>query len=62
MGFFANVKKFFKEVKNELKKVQWPNRKELVSYTTLVLGIIVTISLFIFLIDNVFTGLLNLIF
>ncbi|SET06835.1 preprotein translocase subunit SecE [Anaerobranca gottschalkii] len=62
MGFFAKVQKFFKEVKNELKKVQWPNKKELTSYTILVIGIIVIASLLIFVIDNGFTGILNLIF
>ncbi|SHK31382.1 preprotein translocase subunit SecE [Anaerobranca californiensis DSM 14826] len=62
MGFFAKVQKFFKEVKNELKKVQWPSKKELTSYTILVIGIIVIASLLIFIIDNGFTGILNLIF
>ncbi|QNO14805.1 preprotein translocase subunit SecE [Alkalicella caledoniensis] len=61
MGFFQRVKKFFKEVKNELKKVQWPNKKELTSYTTLVIVAVVFIATLIFVIDQGFTGILNLI-
>lgn len=60
-GIFKSLGKFFKEVKNELKKVQWPNKKELTSYTTLVVTIVVTVSLLIFAIDQAFTGILNLI-
>lgn len=61
MGFFQRIGKFFKEVKNELKKVQWPNKKELTSYTSLVLVLVVSVAVFIFLIDQAFTGILNLI-
>lgn len=61
MGFFSKVNKFFKEVRNELKKVQWPNKKELTSYTTLVVGIVAAVSLLIFVIDQAFTGILSLI-
>lgn len=60
-GFFAALGKFFKEVKVEMKKVQWPNRKELASYTVLVLTIVVAVSLLIFVIDQAFTGILSLI-
>lgn len=60
-GIFISLGKFFKEVRNELKKVQWPNRKELTSYTVLVVTIVITVSLFIFVIDQAFTGILNLI-
>ena len=59
--FFNALGKFFKEVKNELKKVQWPNKKELTSYTILVLTIVISVSLLIFVIDQAFTGILNLI-
>lgn len=61
MGFFQKLKKFFKEVKIELKKVQWPNKKELTAYTTLVIVAVVSIATLIFIIDQGFTGILSII-
>jgi preprotein translocase subunit SecE len=36
-NFSQSTVKFFKEVKSELKKVTWPSRKTLISYTVVVL-------------------------
>lgn len=53
----ANVKKngklatYFKGVKVETKKVVWPTRKTLVSYTAVVIAVSIVISLITYLLD-----------
>ncbi|OYD06552.1 preprotein translocase subunit SecE [Paludifilum halophilum] len=42
---------FFKTGVAELKKVRWPNRQELISYTLVVLVTVTLITLFFFVID-----------
>nr|WP_202111711.1 MULTISPECIES: preprotein translocase subunit SecE [unclassified Saccharibacillus] len=42
---------FFSESWAELKKVRWPNRKELTNYTLVVLGTIVVMAVFFWVID-----------
>lgn len=45
---------YFKSVRSELRKVSWPNRKELSSYTTVVLVMCALAAVSIGLIDTVF--------
>lgn len=42
---------FLREVRGELKKVAWPNRKEVTSYTLVVLATTVVLTLFVFGLD-----------
>ncbi|WP_442604334.1 preprotein translocase subunit SecE [Paenibacillus sp. KN14-4R] len=42
---------FFKESGTELKKVKWPSRKELTSYTLVTLGLVAFIAIYFFLLD-----------
>ncbi|RAL23233.1 preprotein translocase subunit SecE [Thermoflavimicrobium daqui] len=42
---------FFRGSIQELKKVRWPSRKEMVSYTTVVLSICIVLTIFFFIID-----------
>lgn len=56
----ARWKKFFREVRAELRKVSWPNRKELVSYTGIVFVSVVVVSAMIWVIDSVFTEILRM--
>ena len=51
---------FIKEVRAELKKVHWPTKKELTSYTATVLAFTLVCSLCIFGIDKVITTLMQL--
>jgi len=51
---------FFKEVWVELKKVSWPNRKTLISYTVVVVITVVILGLFIGLWDAAFLKLVDL--
>ena len=55
------LKKFFREVRAELKKVSWPNRQELISYTGIVFISVVLVAVLIWVIDSVFNAALQLI-
>lgn len=47
--------KFLSEVRNELKKVTWPNRQEVINYLGLVIAISAIVAGFIGLIDFTLT-------
>ena len=48
---FVSFFDFIREGVKELKKVRWPNRKELTTYTTIVLFTVVFVAVFFFVID-----------
>ena len=50
-----NFKEYFRGVKTELKKVVWPTRSEVVSYTAVVIAVCAAFALIFWLID---TGIL----
>ena len=50
---------FFKEVKAEIKKVNWPTRKETIRYTLIVIGASIVVAIFLGGIDFIITALLN---
>jgi preprotein translocase subunit SecE len=52
---------FFKGVRAELKKVTWPNKDELLSYTTVVLVICGLLTAGIWVVDSIFHNLLKLV-
>lgn len=51
--------KFFNNVKSEMKKVIWPTKTQLLSYTSIVLFTCVLFSLGIWVLDSIFKGALN---
>jgi preprotein translocase subunit SecE len=51
---------FLNGVTKEMKKVTWPTKDELKDSTTIVLASTVILSLFIFVVDAVFTKFLEL--
>lgn len=59
-GAVARLKKFVREVRAELKKVTWPTRNELVSYTGIVFVAVIIVSLLIAGIDFVYSKLLQI--
>jgi preprotein translocase subunit SecE len=63
LGFFGKVAKFFKSVKSELKKVNWPNKEEISSNTLVVIVTVIALITFIGLIDvtlaNIITPLIS---
>ena len=45
------VKQFFSEVRKELGKVKWPNRKDMVKYSIATISFVIFFALFFYLID-----------
>lgn len=52
-------KKFFREVKAELKKVTWPGKSELVSFTGVVFVTVAVVAALIWVVDAAFAGVLK---
>jgi preprotein translocase subunit SecE len=51
VGIFGRVGRFFREVVAELRKVIWPTRKELLTYTTVVVVFIAVMTSIVVLLD-----------
>jgi preprotein translocase subunit SecE len=58
----TGARQFLKEVRLEMKKVDWPTRTELITYSTVVLVTITFMTAFVFGVDYVFTKFLFPIF
>ena len=55
------INKHLKDVKNELKKVHWPTRRQMSVFTVIVLISIFTVGVFFWILDTGFTALLQMI-
>ena len=58
-AIFSKIDTFLKEVKSEIRKVNWPTTKETIRYTLIVLGVSVVTAIFLGGIDYLFTNFLN---
>ena len=47
----TGARQFLKEVRQELRKVDWPTREETVAYTLVVLVTVIVMTSFVFVID-----------
>jgi len=56
---FTKLIIFFKEVKVELKKVNWPTRQETIKYSLMVVGASAVIAFFLGGLDFLFTIIIN---
>jgi len=54
-GVFKRMALFFRQVVAELRKVIWPTRKELLSYTWIVLSFVLIMGAYIGVLDFIFT-------
>jgi preprotein translocase subunit SecE len=59
---FGNTFSFFVDSWSELKKVKWPSRKELISYTLVVLFTVAFVTVYFYVLDLGISELLRLIF
>jgi len=59
MNVFDKISNFLKESWLEAKKVNWPNKNEVLRYTVLVIVVSVILALFLGGTDFLFTKLLN---
>lgn len=53
-NFFKRLRRYFREVIAELRKVIWPNRKQLTTYTIVVVVFVAVMTAFIFGLDLAF--------
>ncbi|MBS4538011.1 preprotein translocase subunit SecE [Clostridium sp. D2Q-11] len=60
-GALKKLKTYFRGVKAEVKKVNWPNRKELINHTAVVIALCSIVGLIIWLFDTLVRGLLSFI-
>lgn len=56
------IKKFLEDVRKEMKKVSWPSQQELVDYTIVVVIFTIILSAFIFVVDQVYSTILEAIY
>jgi preprotein translocase subunit SecE len=59
MKFFEKIISFLKEVKLEIKKVNWPTKKEVFKKTLIVIGVSSALALFLGGLDFIFTTIIN---
>ena len=59
MKIFNKIKAFLKEIKIELKKVNWPTKRETIKQTLIVIVTLVIVALFLGGVDFLFTRFLN---
>lgn len=54
------TKRFFRNVIAELKKVNWPNRKEVTTYTIVVIAMVLVVAIIISIWDTILTDIFKL--
>jgi len=59
MNIFEKISTYLKEVRLEIKKVNWPTRQETIKYTLIVIGVSFGAALLLGLFDFIFTTLLK---
>ena len=52
-SIFARIGKWLKEMKSELKKVQWPTRKQTINNTLIVIACVIVVGVFIWIFDYI---------
>ncbi|HHT47073.1 MAG TPA: preprotein translocase subunit SecE [Firmicutes bacterium] len=60
MSYVKKMQRFFHDVRIELKKVNWPSRRELIVFTGVVIAVILIIGIFFWILDSGFTAILRL--
>ena len=61
-GIFSRIALFIRQVINELRKVIWPTRKELITYTTIVIVFVSVVAAIVAVMDYVFAKGVLLVF
>lgn len=58
-SIFARIGRWLRELKSELKKVQWPSKKQTINNTGIVIACVAVVGLFIWIFDFAASGLIN---
>ncbi len=61
MNFFKRASKFWQEVRSELKKVNWPTKREFSVFTGIVLSAVIVVGVFFWILDSIFLAILQLV-
>ena len=61
-SLLSRVKRFFKDIAGELKKIAWPSKKQVINNTTVVIVVVIISSIGISLIDYFFGLIIRLFF
>ena len=59
LNIFSRVGNFFKEVRIEIKKVNWPTLNQTIRYTLIVIGVSIVTAVFLGGADKLFSEFLN---
>ena len=59
---FEKLKQFLNEVKNEIKKVSWPNKQESIASTIITIIVVVFFAIFIGFNDLIYDGIIKIFF
>lgn len=62
LGLFARIGLFYRQIVSELRKVVWPTRKQLTTYTAVVLVFVSFVIAVVSLLDLVLTKIVFLVF
>jgi preprotein translocase subunit SecE len=60
-GFIDRTKRHFRNMVQEMKKVHWPSKKNIVVYTMVVIVACILVAALIWIMDLAIGGLMNLI-
>jgi len=60
-GIIKRTGKFFREVRSEMRKVTWPEKSDLITYTIVVFVSVAIVSGFIWIADTILYKLVSLI-
>ena len=64
VGLFGRIAKWMRELKSELKKVQWPTKKQTINNTSIVIACCAVAGaftwVFVFIADGAIRGLISL--
>ena len=58
-GFIDRVKRFFKDIKGEIKKVVWPGKSQIINNTIIVVVVVIIAAIFVGCFDFVATFLVQ---
>jgi preprotein translocase subunit SecE len=61
-GVFGRLALFYRQIVAELRKVVWPSRSDLITYTTVVIVFVVVVISFVSVVDWGFTKLVSYVF
>ena len=60
-SIFARIGKWLKDMKSELKKVQWPTRKQTVNNTLIVIACVIVVGVCIWIFDYLANSVIDII-